>query len=134
LPDIIVTDLDGNVTDQIKANLHGSVVIIHAHGDNIDKIRKYIPEFKEKLVGTTQTDPTPFENLHNFGGFTDGDRAVILADHFHAKKITLIGFDFGDKIGQYSFAEKKDIELKFRKLSWCRILIGSVDEKKICNL
>ena len=121
-PDIIVTDLDGNVKDQIKSNHKGSIIIVHAHGDNKDKIIKYLPEIKEKLIGTTQTDPSKFKNLYNFGGFTDGDRAVFIADHFNAKKINLIGFDFNSKIGKYSFSENKNKKIKLKKLKWCKKL------------
>ena len=94
LPDIVVTDLDGKVSDQILANSKGSSVIIHAHGDNIGELEKHVPMFKNSLLGTTQINPESYKNLHNFFGFTDGDRAVYLADYFHAKKISLIGFDF----------------------------------------
>lgn len=131
IPDIIVTDLDGDVSDQIKANFQGSIIIIHAHGDNIDKIRKYVSKFKGNIIGTTQTNPKAFENLYNFGGFTDGDRSVYLADHFSAKKITLIGFDFGNEIGNFSFSENKDINLKLKKLDWCKKLIDTLNTKKI---
>ena len=122
-PDIIVTDLDGNIQDQIKSNDNGSVIIIHAHGDNKDKIKKYIPKIKGKIIGTTQTNPGKLKNLYNFGGFTDGDRAVFIADHFNAKKINLIGFDFDGKIGKYSFSENKNKKLKLEKLRWCKKLI-----------
>ena len=118
LPEIIVTDLDGKVSDQLLANSRGSITIIHAHGDNIDNIKKFVLEFKGYIVGTTQIDPKPYENIHNFGGFTDGDRAVYLADYFHAKKIYLLGFDFGGEVGKYSFSANKDKKLK--KLKWCK--------------
>ena len=45
LPDIIITDLDGKVSDQLKANSKGSITIIHAHGDNIDDVKNYEPFF-----------------------------------------------------------------------------------------
>lgn len=122
-PDIIVTDLDGNVEDQIKSNDNGSIIIIHAHGDNKDIIRKYIPKINGKIIGTTQADPSKFKNVYNFGGFTDGDRSVFIADHFNAKKITLIGFDFDGKIGKYSFSENKNKKIKLKKLRWCKKLI-----------
>jgi uncharacterized Rossmann fold enzyme len=131
LPDIIVTDLDGNVPDQVKANAHGSIVVIHAHGDNIDKIKKHISEFKGEIVGTTQVNPEPYDNIHNFGGFTDGDRAVYLADHFCAKKIFLTGFDFNNEIGPYSFSENKNKTLKLKKLEWCKNLINMLNKKNI---
>ncbi len=134
LPDIIVTDLDGKVPDQVKANLHGGIVVIHAHGDNIDKIKKYVPKFKGKIVGTTQVNPAPYDSIHNFGGFTDGDRAVYLADHFCAKKICLVGFDFNNEIGQYSFSENKNKTLKLKKLEWCKNLINMLNKKNISYL
>ena len=61
--------------------------------------------------------------MYNFGGFTDGDRAVFLAVHFNAKKIFLIGFDFNNTIGEYSFVEKKDKKNKIKKLKWCKHLL-----------
>lgn len=122
-PDLIVTDLDGKVSDQIYANSKGSTLVIHAHGDNINKIKKYVPEFKGSVIGSTQTNPKKYKNVYNFGGFTDGDRAVFLANHFNAKKIHLVGFDFNGEIGKYSFSEKKDKNLKLKKLRWCKYLI-----------
>jgi uncharacterized Rossmann fold enzyme len=133
-PDIIVTDLDGKVPDQVKANSDGSIVVIHAHGDNIDKIKKYVPKFKGEIVGTTQINPEPYDSIHNLGGFTDGDRAVYLADHFCAKKIFLTGFDFGNEIGYYSFSENKNKTLKLKKLKWCKNLINMLNKKNISYL
>jgi len=126
-PDIVVTDLDGRIQDQLKANKKGSIVVIHAHGDNIKNIKKIVPNFTGHLIGTTQTNPKKYFNLHNFGGFTDGDRAVFLADHFKAKKIFLIGFDFDGKIGRYSFT--KNFKIKNRKLEWCKFFIEKIMEK-----
>jgi uncharacterized Rossmann fold enzyme len=123
LPDIIVSDLDGKISDQITACSKGSIIIVHAHGGNIDKIKKYVPKFKNKIIGSTQTNPESYENLHNFGGFTDGDRAVFFAEHFNAKKLDLIGFDYDGKIGEYSFANYKDKNIKMKKLKWCKKLI-----------
>jgi len=123
-PDIIVSDLDGDIYDQINANLKGSLILIHAHGDNIKFIKKYVEDFQNKIIGTTQINPSDFKNLYNFGGFTDGDRAVFLADHFKAKKINLVGFDFKGKIGKYSFPENKDKKMKLMKLKWCEKLIN----------
>jgi len=130
LPEIIVTDLDGKVSDQLVANSKGSIVIIHAHGDNMDNVKKFVLKFKRDIIGTTQTDPKPYKNIHNFGGFTDGDRAVFLAEYFYAKKIYLIGFDFDDKIGKYSFSENKDKNLKLKKLKWCKYLIDLLKKDK----
>ncbi len=129
-PDIILSDLDGKISDQVVANKKGSLIIIHAHGDNIKKIKDNFYKFGEKILGTTQSDPSQFKNLYNFGGFTDGDRAIFLANHFNAKKIYLIGFDFDGNIGKYSFAEKKDKKQKLKKLEWAKYLIDMLNKEK----
>ena len=51
-------------------------------------------------MGTTQAQP--IGNLYNFGGFTDGDRALFLAVALGASQITLAGMDFGDIVTKYS--------------------------------
>ena len=39
-PDIVATDLDGNIDDILLANLKGANIAIHAHGDNLDQIAR----------------------------------------------------------------------------------------------
>jgi len=46
------------------------------------------------VIETTRS--IPLSNVHNFGGFPDGDGSVFLAREMGAKSITLIGFDFYD--------------------------------------
>jgi len=112
-PDLVVTDLDGNPVFLQKAEKAGAIMVVHAHGDNVKMVKKLIPKFK-KLVGTTQV--MPLENVYNFGGFTDGDRSVFLAEEFGAKRIILVGMDFGDSIGKYSKEKVKNPELKKQKM------------------
>ena len=124
LPDVVVTDLDGRIEDLLEADGRGTIVVLHAHGDNAEMIRDYGGRFRN-LIGTTQTNPRLFKNLYNFGGFTDGDRAVFLADHFGARRIYLIGFDFDGRIGRYSMSRNKG--LKRKKLRWCKTLLQELD-------
>ena len=119
-PDIVVTDLDGNPAALRKAEKSGAVMVVHAHSDNTKMLKKLVPKFK-KLVGSTQV--MPVENVYNFGGFTDGDRGVFLAEEFGAKKIVLVGMDFGDNIGKYSKKKVKDAELKKQKMAAGRRLL-----------
>lgn len=98
-PDIVVTDLDGKTSDLLLADRFGAIMVVHAHGDNIDKLASFLPKLKT-VVATTQVEPLP--EVHNFFGFTDGDRAVFLARHYGARGIELAGFDFGDEVGPYS--------------------------------
>lgn len=111
-PEIIVTDLDGNMDDILQANKIGSLIVVHAHGDNLDKLREFVPQLGN-VIGTTQSRP-PF-GLYNFGGFTDGDRCVFLARHLGASEIELIGFDFEDE----SVTTRKR-----EKLGWAKRLIA----------
>ncbi|MBA3045721.1 MAG: DUF115 domain-containing protein [Candidatus Thermoplasmatota archaeon] len=116
-PEIIVTDLDGDVALQVEASLRGAVSVIHAHGDNMDAIRRWVPEFRQPIIGTTQVEP--LEGIYNFGGFTDGDRAVFMSMHFGASRIILKGFDFDNPTGKPFF----DIARKKKKLGIARRLI-----------
>lgn len=118
-PDIIVTDLDGEVNDQIKAWNRGSWLVIHGHGDNVESIRNVVPEINERIIGTTQTKA--FGKIYNFGGFTDGDRAAFMANELGASKIYLAGMDLGDKIGKWSGRKNKSI--KIMKLEICMQLL-----------
>jgi hypothetical protein len=93
-PDAIVTDLDGATDAFIGMNRAGTVIVVHAHGDNMDLLRRWVPRFPGPLVGTTQS--RPFDGIHNFGGFSDGDRAVFLADALGASEVKLAGFDLDD--------------------------------------
>jgi uncharacterized Rossmann fold enzyme len=119
-PDIVVTDLDGNSKSLQKAEKSGAIMVVHAHGDNTDVLKKLVPKFR-KLVGSTQV--APVENVHNFGGFTDGDRSVFLAEEFGAKKIVLVGMDFGNSIGKYSKEKVQDPEIKKQKMQAGRRLL-----------
>lgn len=127
-PDIVVTDLDGNSAALQKAAKSGAVMVVHAHGDNADMLKKLVPKFK-KVLGTTQV--MPVENVHNFGGFTDGDRCVFLADEFGAKKIVMVGMDFG---GTSAYKDVKDPELKKRKMQAGRRLLEMLAKQSRAKL
>jgi len=111
-PDIVVTDLDGDIKSLKKAGRTNTIMVVHAHGDNSEKIH-LVKNFKN-CIGTTQAKPIGIVN--NFGGFTDGDRCVFLANHFNAKKIILLGMDFGTRIGKYSKTRVLNRTTKIKKL------------------
>ena len=113
-PDILVTDLDGDLSSIKKIGKTKIPVIVHAHGNNYDKL-EIVKEFTN-VIGTTQTKA--FGKLVNFGGFTDGDRCVFLADYFNAKKIVLVGMDFGREIGKYSKHKVINRKTKIKKLKF----------------
>ena len=111
-PDIVVTDLDGDIISLKKTGRTNTIMVVHAHGDNSEKIH-FVKNFKN-CIGTTQTKP--MGRVRNFGGFTDGDRCVFLASSFKAKKIILLGMDFGTRIGKYSKITVVNRNIKIAKL------------------
>lgn len=113
--DAVFTDLDGATDRLLDLNESGTIVVIHAHGDNILLLRHWVPRFKGPVVATTQS--TPFQNIYNFGGFSDGDRAVFAADELGADHITIIGFDLDD--------DQVD-PIKRGKLFWARKLLAAI--------
>ena len=114
MPDILVTDLDGDLKSIKKIGKTKIPIIVHAHGDNFDKL-DIVKDFSN-VSGTTQTKK--FGKIENFGGFTDGDRCVFLGEFFGAKKIVLIGMDFGQEIGKYSKQKVTNRKIKLKKLKF----------------
>lgn len=132
VPDIVVTDLDGNIDDILLANLRGANIVIHAHGDNMERIAS-LSSFFNNVLGTTQAQPVG--NLYNFGGFTDGDRAIFLAVALGASEITLAGMDFGDIVTKYSRPNLPDVlgqadEFKKKKLMYAEKFTNWVKENE----
>jgi uncharacterized Rossmann fold enzyme len=119
-PNIVVTDLDGNPSFLQKAEKMGAIIVVHAHGDNIAMLKKLVPKFRH-VIGSTQV--MPVENVYNFGGFTDGDRCVFLAEEFAAKEIILIGMEFGYPVNKHSREGIRNGGLKNEKMKAARRLL-----------
>ena len=117
LPDVIVTDLDGETEYEIEANSEGTLLFVLAHGDNMDKIREYVPQMLGPLVPTVQCQP--FGVLYNFGGFTDGDRAYLTVKHFGIEDIELIGWDLSKANSKPGISSN----IKNKKLTWAGKII-----------
>lgn len=117
-PNVLVTDLDGGDDVITWCAMNGSIVVVHAHGDNKDALRRLIPILLEKearLILTCQVGS--FAKIRNFYGFTDGDRAAWFCHAMGAARIVLVGMDFGSRIGEYSkLAGHPNPDLKLVKL------------------
>ena len=116
----VVTDFDGN-PHLDKAAESGAVFVAHAHGDNISQWQECLDKWRilqnpPALILSHQVDEA-IDGMYNYGGFTDGDRAVCLAIGLGvpAEKISLIGFST-TKIGQWS--GQTNPEKKLQKLAW----------------
>jgi len=128
LPDLITSDLDGDVSAILHANDLGSTVLIHAHGDNMESLKRYVPSFRGRIGGTVQTRPHP--PLMNYGGFTDGDRAAFIADAMGARKIIVAGFDLENPVRK-AWMDDASLEIKKRKLEWAERLLSLLDVEMV---
>jgi len=129
-PDILVTDLDGDLKSIEKIGKTRIPIIVHAHGDNYEKLE--IVKKLKNVTGSTQT--RKIGKIENFGGFTDGDRCVFLAEYFNANKIVLIGMDFGQKIGKYSKHRIVDRKIKIKKLKFGKKIVEWIGTKSKADL
>ncbi len=124
--DGIFSDLDGITRDLFD---NSKFIIIHAHGNNIERIKIFESEILKfnYVIGTTQVEPT--DNLLNPGGFTDGDRILFFIKSFLLPhhKLFLIGMDFGRIIGKYSkpqmVRDQEGNPIKLKKLQFAVKLI-----------
>lgn len=107
VPEIHVTDMEER--ELIKKLDRKCILVLHAHGDNIDLIRSVVPEISG-FIATTQS--VPFNRVYNFGGFTDGDRAVCMAKEMGANVINIYGFNFKETSG-----------IKKKKLRWAEKIL-----------
>lgn len=116
----VVTDFDGN-PHLDKVAKEGATFVAHAHGDNLNRWRTSLDKWScletpPNLILTHQVTES-IDGMHNFGGFTDGDRAVCLAINLGVpiNKITLLGFSTTE-IGKWS--GQTNPERKMEKLDW----------------
>ncbi|AAK42555.1 DUF115 domain-containing protein [Saccharolobus solfataricus] len=122
VPDIIVTDLDG-----LQTFPKNPIYVVLAHGDNINLLHK-VKEM-DKVIPNSQV--MPFGRLRLYGGFTDGDRAVVLAKYMKASKIRLYAMDFQSGIvGKFSKPYyQRNVPasmIKRKKLEIARMIIEQV--------
>ncbi len=122
-PDVLVTDLDGSSQAHIDCSATGTVLVIHAHGDNRDLMVDILPHIDGSIHLTMQA--CPVEGTHNYGGFTDGDRAAMMAAHFGSRHIRLLGFDTSEAVTYHGSAANKA-----RKLRWADRLLAIIDQAR----
>lgn len=125
VPNVVVTDLDGDPDALVWAARQGSRMVVHAHGDNRPALKELVPRLGPLVHGTHQVAPEPaLEPLRNVGGFTDGDRAVALCEELGGRSALLVGFDFGAEPSRYS--HKWDPRTKPAKLAWAKRVVDGV--------
>ncbi|MCA9812802.1 MAG: DUF115 domain-containing protein [Nitrosarchaeum sp.] len=129
-PNIVVTDLDGDESYLKKIGKTDTVFVVHAHGDNIKRLN--LTKHFKNCICSTQAEP--FGKVQNFGGFTDGDRAVFLASYFNAKSIIMCGMDLEGKIGKFSHTKQSEFKVKLKKLQKAKELLEWLSTKSKSEL
>ena len=118
--DCMVTDLDKNPETARTLTREGVPVAAHAHGDNLEAVREWVPRFDASHTLPT-TQAAPAGPVRNFGGFTDGDRAAFLADALGAARLTFVGWAFDDA----------DVDtIKAEKLRWAERLLYWLERRR----
>ena len=111
----------GVLPDIVWANKQGSKIVVHGHGDNLSRLFEFSREIQP--ISLTTTYPSPETNC--WGGFTDGDRALMMSLGMGADRVNLVGFNFKE-VGAYTgkFSLKK-----LQKLSWAREIVNKCKEE-----
>lgn len=124
VPRIVVTDLDGPEPGLLWAADNGASMVVHAHGANAERL-DLVQDLGPFVAGTYQSTPdAELAPMRNLGGFTDGDRAVLLCEAFGVREARLVGFDFDAEPSAYSGTW--DPATKPAKLAWARRIIDGV--------
>ena len=114
---ILVTDLDGGFEALARLSRHVLCVAVHAHGENM-WLHPFLPALRARcIIVTSQVEaPTGLGVLGPFG-YTDGDRAILLAMALGASRVETL---WGGSLRAKAWG---DSEVKELKLSVARRLI-----------
>ena len=124
----VVSDLDGE-PHLSEAAQQGIPLIIHAHGDNVEAWDRCLHQWASSggipLVLTHQSDEV-YSDMHNVGGFTDGDRAACFLAWLgvESEKVRYVGFA-SDHVGPWSGTTEP--ARKLAKLAWMDQILHLID-------
>ena len=124
----VVSDLDGE-PHLSQAAQQGIPLLIHAHGDNVEAWNRCLHQWASiggvPLVLTHQSDDV-HNDMHNVGGFTDGDRAACFLAWLgvESEKVRYVGFA-SDHVGPWSGTTEP--ARKLAKLAWMEQILYLID-------
>jgi len=121
----VVSDFDGTPHLE-QAAINGATIIAHAHGDNLAAWNDCVESWSHfanppSLILSHQT-PQIFPGMHNWGGFTDGDRALCMAHALgvNFEDVYLVGYTLS-RVGKWS--GRTDVNKKLEKLQWMATVV-----------
>lgn len=121
----VVSDFDGTPHLE-QAAKNGATIVAHAHGDNSSAWKTSVESWSHfanppSLILSHQT-PHLFHGMHNWGGFTDGDRALCMAYTLgvNFEDVYLVGYTLS-RVGQWS--GRTVVSNKLEKLQWMATVV-----------
>ncbi len=120
--DVVVGDMDSLPAANLMntCGVDNRICLLHIHSDNYPLVKRHLgPLSSSNVVFTSQT--SCFFPVWGIGGYTDGDRALLLAMMEGARRIMVIGFDF-----RRPYTEHKlygSIDTKMRKLRIAEVIL-----------
>ncbi len=103
--------------------------LIHIHGDNIERVLMYRERIRSANVVYTSQIPTVTCTLP-LGGFTDGDRAVVVAMLAGAREVKVAGYNFKEpsyyhkSVAFHDEVKLAKLELASKIIEWSARLLG----------
>lgn len=110
-PLYVVTDLDADLKYLAISAQISPFLLVHVHGDNAERLGQLRGILSRPgVVYTTQVEPMGC--VTSLGGFTDGDRAVLLPLLAGAREVVAVGYDFSAPVHDHKSAPASDKERK----------------------
>jgi len=114
-PLYVVGDLDADLRILDLMIEAAEILLIHIHGDNVERVSAYSRRLRgSKVIYTSQVQTS--NCVLPIGGFTDGDRALIVAMLAGAREVRAIGYNFDNPVFKHKSTtlegEIKRVKLK----------------------
>jgi len=96
-PLYVVGDLDVDLRILDLMIEAAEILLIHVHGDNMERVSTYSRRLRgSKVIYTSQVQTSSC--VLPIGGFTDGDRALIVAMLAGAREVRALGYNFDNPV------------------------------------
>ncbi len=118
---VVVGDLDSSEPHTLSRLCEDRVCFLHVHGDNLERFKSVSELLIGNYVPTSQAYCV--WPVLGIGGYTDGDRAVLIPALLGARRIEVYGFDFSRPSRRHKAWRTDDPGLKRVKLGLARLMI-----------
>ncbi len=122
---ILITDLDSDFKClKMFCNYVKPIVVVHAHGDNVDKLHNIEDLEFCNICGTCQVVHT-FRYVEYCPGFTDGDRAIHIA-YMSGCVVDIPELDYSQTLSSKGISDVKKVKLEIFRRNVERLKISDL--------